>query len=109
MWKKSGAWFYKEMPAYVKPPENGIGAGSSGISNTQRSFWQNQTDSRSNLTALSPTNAFSTLSLQDVGVNNQAATSNGISTQIAGSSNASFSSQHRVSRQLPIPPDQQQR
>jgi hypothetical protein len=108
MWKKSGAWFYKEMPAYVKPPLNGTTPASNSCSNTPRSFWQHQSDSRTNLTALSPTAAFSSLSLQDVGVN-QNVTNNGISTNNAGSSNASFSSQHRVSRQLPIPPDQQQR
>jgi hypothetical protein len=108
MWKKSGAWFYKEMPAYVKPSLNGTTPASNSCSNTPRSFWQHQSDSRTNLTALSPTAAFSSLSLQDVGVN-PGVTNNGISTNNAGSSNASFSSQHRVSRQLPIPPDQQQR
>lgn len=23
MWKKSGAWFYKEVPNYIKPTDNG--------------------------------------------------------------------------------------
>lgn len=96
------------MPAYVKPPLNGTTPASSSCNNTPRAFWQHHSDSRTNLTALSPTTAFSSLSLQDAGVN-QGTINNGIYTHNAGSSNASFSSQHRVSRQLPIPPDQQQR
>lgn len=95
MWKKSGAWFYKEMPQYVKPVMNG---NTPGPTTSNRSFWQH--GSRTNLQALSPTTAFSTLSLQDP------IQSPGMSNCNGNSGNPSSP---RVSRQLPIPPDQQQR
>lgn len=104
MWKKSGAWFYKEMPTYVKPPINGNTPGQT----SQRSiFWQPENDIKTNLQQLnSPTNAISSLSLQENLVNQSTNSTNQPNSNFT---NANSPSSPRVSRQLPIPPDQQQR
>ncbi|KAE9554499.1 hypothetical protein FO519_002310 [Halicephalobus sp. NKZ332] len=98
MWKKSGAWFYKEMPTYVKPTVNG---NTPGPGTSQRSFWQHHTGSASNLQNLSSA-ALSTLSLHESGPNQ-------FNSQNPGNYGSGNPPSPRVSRQLPIPPDQQQR
>ena len=85
MWKKSGAWFYKELPQFVKPEENG-GLGYR---------WQHNSSFKS--AGPSPTSAFPNKTIGEVA----AGTSN--------NSVPSTPSQRSVTRQLPIPSENQQR
>lgn len=154
MWKKSGAWFYKEMPTYVKPFDsvgrdsslpltNGTGfyggggdgddAGSqqrpqsprysagnntagrrSAEGNSGRRSASNQPHSNHHSSGMSPThNAFGAMSIYD---GPPASSSNnyrhpmpfqvGPNAQVTHNSFATMSSSNR---QVPIPPDQQQR
>lgn len=41
MWKKSGAWFYKEMPEYIKPVEDP--ESHSSLSRYPKTSWQHYT------------------------------------------------------------------
>ncbi|KAI6235599.1 Rabphilin-1 [Aphelenchoides besseyi] len=112
MWKKSGAWFYKEMPTFKKPAEspvcnNNISSGyltspgmpsSSHVVPTSNSAWLPSSVNSSGYRAGSiSTTGTSPLSTAIHGVNAE------------NSSNPMSPNYNGRQRQLPIPPDQQQR
>lgn len=84
MWKKSGAWFYKELPQFTKPEENG------GIGY----IWQHNSSFKS--VGASPTNPLPNKTINEVATVSQ---NNSLPTTPS----------QRVSKQLPIPPENQQR
>ncbi|KAH7731135.1 RBF-1 protein [Aphelenchoides avenae] len=102
MWKKSGAWFYREVPQVLKNAEspstsmgNGTPIGMNGNSSPRQmnySTWQHHGDTKpmpKPPVVSAQANAMATMSLKDAG--------------------SSTGGTPRPSRQLPIPPDQQQR
>ncbi|KAI6241496.1 Rabphilin-1 [Aphelenchoides fujianensis] len=117
MWKKSGAWFYKEMPSYTKPTESpvcnnntssgyltspGMPSSSSHVVPLSNSAWPLSSGHSSGYRAGS---------ISTVGTSPLTAAAHGMSGGMADSGVGTMSPGYNNGRQrqLPIPPDQQQR
>ncbi|KAI6187974.1 Rabphilin-1 [Aphelenchoides besseyi] len=112
MWKKSGAWFYKEMPTFKKPAEspvcnNNVSSGyltSPGIPSSSHAI---PSSNSAWLPSSVNSSGYRAGSISTTGTSPMATVIHGVNAD--NSSNPMSPNYNSRQRQLPIPPDQQQR
>ncbi|KAK0419967.1 hypothetical protein QR680_014432 [Steinernema hermaphroditum] len=106
MWKKSGAWFYREMPDYVRPAsENGFNTPNSAFAHISRAA--PQPTPTSNSTPTGAGGAWTHARKSNTPIPPSVFNNNNMNGSIPNGRHSSAGPP--MSRQLPLPTDQQQR